>query len=232
MLSLQYAITGNESQVVTVSLGTGEAVQGEPGAMMYLSEGMTQDVSYEGCFARCCSGESCFVMNFTNDGSTGNLGFVAMTPNFPTAKVVPVDLSSPDVNGSLICQQGAFMASYGDVLVTMSTDCNLARCCCAGTGLVRQNLKGAGTAFLAATGTIVQKVLAPGEVIILDTNCVLAFAESCTLDIRRTGGILGMVGGGEGIFNTHLAGPGLVLVQSMNEVVFREALVANKLYRR
>ena len=62
------------------------------------------------------------------------------------------------------------MASYGDVVVTMSTDCNLARCCCAGTGLVRRNLKGTGTVLLAATGTIVQKVLAPGEVIILDTN--------------------------------------------------------------
>jgi uncharacterized protein (AIM24 family) len=41
-----------------------------------------------------------------------------------------------------------------------------------------------------------------------------------------------MVGGGEGIFNTTLTGPGLVVVQSMNETVFREALVAQKIYRR
>lgn len=67
---------------------------------------------------------------------------------------------------------------------------------------------------------------------IMDTNSVLAFAESCKLDVRRSAGIVGMFGGGEGIFNTVLTGPGLVLVQSMNEVTFREALVANKLYRR
>lgn len=170
-------------------------------------------------------------MNFTNDG-TSNKAFVALTPNFPTAKVVPVDMSSPHVNGHLIAQQGAFMASYGDVQIGISLDCNFMRCCCAGTGLVRQKLEGNGTAFLAATGTIVQKILEPGETIIVDTNCVLAFAESCKLDLRRAAGIVGMIGGGEGIFNTTLTGPGLVLVQTMNEIIFREALVANKIYRR
>lgn len=97
---------------------------------------------------------------------------------------------------------------------------------------VRQKVEGSGLALIAANGTIIQKVLAAGETIIIDTNCILAFAESCKLDVRRAAGIVGMIGGGEGIFNTTLTGPGLVLVQSMNEITFREALVANKLYRR
>ena len=63
-------------------------------------------------------------------------------------------------------------------------------------------------------------------------NCVLAFADSCKLDLKRAGGVLGIVGGGEGFFNTTLTGPGLVVICSMNDVVFREALVAPKLYRR
>ena len=85
------------------------------------------------------------------------------------AKVVPVDMSSPAVGGTLIAQQGAFMASYGDVSIGISCDCNLMRCCCAGLGLVRQKLHGNGTAFLASTGTIVQKVLQAGETIVVDT---------------------------------------------------------------
>jgi uncharacterized protein (AIM24 family) len=109
---------------------------------------------------------------------------------------------------------------------------SLARCCCAGFGLVRQKIKGTGTVFLESTGTIVQKVLQAGETVLVDTECVLAFASSCKLDIRRTGGILGILGGGEGIFNTTLTGPGLVVMVSMNQTVFREALVAKKLYRR
>ena len=99
-------------------------------------------------------------------------------------------------------------------------------------GMVRQKVHGRGTVFVASTGTIVQKVLQPGEVILVDTNCILAYAESCTLDLKRAAGMVGMMGGGEGIFNTTLTGPGLVIVQSMNPTVFKGALAAAKLYRR
>jgi uncharacterized protein (AIM24 family) len=229
-----FAIVGHESQVLTVRLpAAGDTVRGEPGTMMFLSPGVRQHVSYEGCCARTCSGEACFALNFTNSGShSAEAAFAALAPNFPTAKVVPVELSQPHVNGKLICQQGAFMASYGDVRIGVSLDWNFMRCCCAGLGLVRQKLEGSGTAFLASTGTMVQKVLQPGETILVDTNCVMAFADSCKLDLRRAGGVLGMAGGGEGIFNTTLTGPGLVILQSMNETIFREALVAPKIYRR
>jgi len=71
---------------------------------------------------RCCSGEDCCWVNFANTGGTGENGFIALSPNFPTGKVIPVDLSSPHVNGRLIAQQGAFMASYGDVQVGTSFD--------------------------------------------------------------------------------------------------------------
>lgn len=229
---INYAITGYESQVLTMRLNPGDTLRGEPGSMMYLSSGVTQGVSYEGCFARLCSGEDCFALNMTNSSSAGRPGYAALTPAFPTAKVVPIDMSSPHVNGKLIAQSGAFMASYGDVSIGISFDCNIARCCCSGLGLVRQKLEGTGTAFLSGTGTIVQKILADGEVILVDNNCVMAYADSCKLDIRRVGGVLGIMGSGEGFFNTTLTGPGLVVVQSMNELMFREALAATKLLRR
>jgi uncharacterized protein (AIM24 family) len=230
--NINYAVTGHESQVLTMKLTTGETLQGEPGSMMYLTGGVKQHVSYEGCCERLCSGEDCFVVNFTNTGASSDTAYAALCPNFPTAKIVPVDMSSPHVNGKLIAQQGSFMASYGDVSIGISLDCNFVRCCCSGLGLVRQKLEGTGTVFLASTGTMVQKVLQPDETILVDTNCIMAFADSCKLDLKRAGGVLGIVGGGEGFFNTTLTGPGLVIVQSMNETVFREALVANKLYRR
>lgn len=227
----KFAIVGNESQVLTVALQNGETVQGEPGTMMLLSPGVTQRVSYEGCCARMLSGEDCFVVNFTNTGVNG-IGYAHLTPNEPLGKVIPVDLSSPQVNGALIAQQGTYMGSSGDVSVSFSCDFNFMRCCCGGVGLVRQKIVGSGTVFLGATGTIVQKMLGPGEVMVIDTNCILAFSESCKLDIKRAGGILGMAGGGEGIFNTTLTGPGLAIVQSMNHQMFLDALAANKIYRR
>lgn len=77
-----------------------------------------------------------------------------------------------------------------------------------------------------------EKVLAEGEVVVVDTNCVLAFAKTCKLDVKRAGNIVGMVGGGEGIFNTTLTGPGLVIMQSMNERLWLQAIAADKMYRR
>lgn len=228
---MKYAITGNENQVITVALGPNDTCKGEPGSMMYLSHGVSQHATCDGCCERCLSGEDCFVLNFTNSGSS-ETQYAALTPNDPLGKVVPVDLSSPDVGGRLIVQQGAYMASYGDVNIGISLDCNIVRCCCGGAGLIRQKIEGTGTVFLGVTGTIVQKVLAPGEVMVMDTNCILAFAESCTLDIKRAGGIVGMIGGGEGIFNTTLTGPGLAIIQSMNKQMFLDALAANKIYRR
>jgi uncharacterized protein (AIM24 family) len=184
-----YAIAGHESQVITLQLlREGDAVKAEPGTMMYLSHGIQQSIACEGCCARCCSGEACWVSVYTNPSN--NTSYVALTPSFPTSKVIPVDLSSPHVNGVLICQQGSYMASFGEVLIDMSCDCNFVRCCCGGMGLVRQRLQGSGTAFLSSTGTIVQKVLATGETILVDTQCVLAFAGSCKMDLRRTGGVL------------------------------------------
>lgn len=228
--TVQYAIAGHESQVLTIQLNqAGDSCKGEPGTMMYLSSGVSQSTTCDGCCERMCSGESCCVMHFTKD-SDGSPSYCALTPNFPTSKVIPIDMKA--VGGTLICQQGAFMASSGDVHVRMSLDCNFMRCCCGGLGMVRQKLEGTGTVFLTGTGTMVQKVLAQNETILVDTNCLMAFAGSCHMDLRRAGGVMGMIGGGEGIFNTTITGPGLVVVQSMNEITFKQALVANKLYRR
>mmetsp|Transcript_58419 Transcript_58419/g.142878 ORF Transcript_58419/g.142878 Transcript_58419/m.142878 type:complete len:337 (-) Transcript_58419:135-1145(-) len=228
----KYAITGNESQVLTVALQPGETCLGEPGVMMYLSPNVGLMASCAGCCTRCLSGEDCCVMNFTHSGLDQEPGYAALTPNEPLAKVIPVEMSSPAVGGCLIVQKGAYMASYGDVNINISCDTNFCRCCCGGMGLIRQKLEGSGTAFLGATGTIVQKVLAEGETLVVDTQCLLAYSNSCTFDLKRTGGVLRMVGGGEGIFNSTITGPGLCIVQSMNQQLLLDSLAANKMYRR
>lgn len=236
---IQYAIAGHESQVLTIQFDQpGDHCQSEPGTMMYLSSGISQSVRCDcsTCCQRICVGETCCLLHFTKESSSSYPSnsapsYCALTPNFPTAKVIPIDMST--VNGVLICQKGAFMASCGGtVQIEMSLDCNCLRCCCGGLGMIRQKLVGTGIVFLNGTGTMVQKMLAPDETILIDTNCLMAFAGSCKMDLRRAGGIMGMMGGGEGIFNTTITGPGLVVVQSMNEITFKKALIANKLYRR
>ncbi|KAL3897153.1 MAG: hypothetical protein SGARI_006986, partial [Bacillariaceae sp.] len=103
----KFAITGNEAQIVTVSLQPGEMCHGEPGSMMYLSDEVEMLASYAGCWNRCCGGESCAVLNFTNKEST--VGYAALVPSDPLAKVVPVEMSSNEVGGTLIVQQGEWI---------------------------------------------------------------------------------------------------------------------------
>ena len=127
----RYAITGDESQIVTVSIPPGESCQGEPGSMMYLTSPIDMKASCGGdCLGRCLGGESCCVLNFNN--RTSEKGYAALVANSPLAKIVPVDMGSKDVGGNLIVQQGAYVASYGDVHITFDCDCNLVRCCCGG----------------------------------------------------------------------------------------------------
>jgi uncharacterized protein (AIM24 family) len=113
-----YRYSYGTAQVVTVALKPGEHCQGEPGSMMYLSPQVDMLASYAGCWNRCCGGESCFILNFTNHNSSGH-GYAALVPSDPLAKVVPVDLSAPEVGGCLIVQQGTVYHNVSDVFVVV-----------------------------------------------------------------------------------------------------------------
>ena len=56
-------------------------------------------------------------------------------------------------------------------------------------GLIRQRLVGSGTVFLSSSGTMVEKELKAGETILVDTFCLLAYAGTCKMDLKRAGGI-------------------------------------------
>ena len=60
-----------------------------------------------------------------------------------------------------------------------------------------------------------EKVLANGEEIVVDTHSVVAVSNSIKVDVQRTGGCSTMCCGGEGIYNTALKGPGKVIMTSM-----------------
>jgi uncharacterized protein (AIM24 family) len=95
---------------------------------------------------------------------------------------------------------------------------NTSSCCacfCSGMDMFMQECKGKGTVFLEAHGTIMEKVLAPGEEICVDTNCVVAVSSKVTVDVQRTGGCCTCLCSGEGMYNTTLKGPGRIILCSM-----------------
>ena len=70
--------------------------------------------------------------------------------------------------------------------------------------------------FLEIDGNKVEKTLAPGEVIRVDTGNVVAFEKSVNYEIETVKGLKNIFFGGEGMFLTRLTGPGRIILQTQN----------------
>lgn len=211
-----FEVVGHDySQVLEVQLLPGELVTAEPKTMLYAESGITFNADVggvgQGCTRCCCAGESFFRLHLQNSGSAPKR--VALTPSFP-AKIVPVDLAS---NDGLVFNSGAFLAALGrNWRVNLRRVRGIGACCCAGQGLFMNTLHGDGMVFLNAGGTVLRKVLAAGEELIVDKHGVLAFESTVTLSIERTGGCMVCCCAGQGLYNAKLTGPGFVLLHSMS----------------
>ncbi|NLW06368.1 MAG: AIM24 family protein [Clostridia bacterium] len=84
-----------------------------------------------------------------------------------------------------------------------------------GEGFIMQRLVGDGLAFVHAGGTIIKKELQAGEMIKLDTGCLVAMTTTIEYDVQFAGNLKSAIFGGEGLFLATLRGPGLVWLQSL-----------------
>jgi uncharacterized protein (AIM24 family) len=78
-----------------------------------------------------------------------------------------------------------------------------------------ERLQGDGWAFLNAGGNIYERVLAPGELLRVDTGCIVGFQPTVDFDIQYVGKIKSALFGGEGMFFAALRGPGKIWLQSL-----------------
>jgi uncharacterized protein (AIM24 family) len=223
----KYAIIGGDCQILNVKLEPTEGVRCEPGMLMHMDPRITPNTSFACSCGRACAGESQWSSTFTNKTSSPLV--VGLTPNTP-AKVVPIDLTTILAGGakSLRFQQGAWMASIGKVNLSIGTQCNPCRCCCAGQGAVSSKVTGDGTVFLEGHGTVMTKLLGAGEKLVVDQDSVLAWADTVDLNFRLAGGCCACCCAGEGMFNTVLDGGdkgGMVILQSMPFGKFKKAIL-------
>ena len=210
---IDYEIIGDDMQAVIVELDSNEAVQAEAGAMLFQEQGIEMNTGTEGGIfqglKRAVVGESFFITTFKHGGhGKSHVAFAAPYPG----KIIPLDLRNL---GPMVCQKDAFLCSaYGiDIDVTFTK--KLGAGIFGGEGFILQRLSGDGMAFAHAGGTIIERDLAAGESLRIDTGCLVAFQESVDYDIKSVGGFKNMLFGGEGIFMAHLTGPGRVYLQTL-----------------
>lgn len=221
---IDYKIFGEEMQYIEVELDPQEAVIAESGSFMMMDNGIKMETLFGdgsqkyssflgkilGAGKRILTGESLFMTAFYNNlVGKRKVSFAAPYPG----KIVPIDLTQ--CNGKFICQKDAFLCAAKGVSVGIEFSKKIGRGLFGGEGFIMQKLEGDGMAFVHAGGTLARKELKSGEVLRVDTGCIVGFTQTVNYDVEFVGGIKNTVFGGEGLFFATLEGPGIVYVQSL-----------------
>lgn len=218
---MHYQIIGDTVPAVECTLNAGESMFTQSGGMIWQTQGITMTTNARGgigrSLGRIFTGESIFMANYTADVSGAVVAFGSTVPG----SVIAVDISQ----GELIIQKGAFLCAEQTVDLKASFTKKFTAGLFGGEGFILQKLYGKGMAFLEVDGDKIERTLAPGEVIKVDTGNVVAFETSVNYDIETVKGFQNILFGGEGLFITKLTGPGKVILQtqSFNEFAMRIA---------
>ncbi|GIO37356.1 TIGR00266 family protein [Paenibacillus antibioticophila] len=221
---IDYRIIGEEMQCVEIQLDQRESVVAEAGSFMM----MDQDIRMETIFGdgsnqgsglmgklmgagkRLITGEGLFMTVFTNEGyQRQSVTFASPYPG----KIIPMDLSM--LGGKIICQKDSFLCAAKGVSLGIEFQRRLGTGFFGGEGFIMQKLEGNGLAFVHSGGLVLERTLAPGEMLRLDTGCLVAMTASVDYNIEMVKGVKTALFGGEGLFFATLRGPGKVWVQSL-----------------
>ena len=224
MHEIDYKIFGDDMQFVEVELDPNEATVAEAGGMMYMDDGIEMETIFGdgsaqqggfmgalmGAGKRLLTGESLFMTVFLNrSGQKKKVAFGAPYPG----KIIAIHLA--DIGGELIAQKDSFLAAAKGVSIGIAFQKRIGVGLFGGEGFIMERLQGDGWAFVHAGGTLHERTLAPGEMIRVDTGCIVGFQPSVNYEIQYVGKIKSALFGGEGLFFATLRGPGRVWLQSL-----------------
>jgi len=222
---IDYQIFGEEMQYVEIELDAQEIVVAEAGSFMMMDNGIQMQTIFgdgssdqqSGIFGKILSagkrvltGESLFMTAYLNQNQIkSKVSFAAPYPG----KIIAIDLAT--FHGKFICQKDSFLCAAKGVAVGIEFSRKLGRGLFGGEGFIMQKLEGDGMAFVHSGGTLAKRILAAGEVLKVDTGCIVGFTKDVDYDIEFVGGIKNTLFGGEGMFYATLRGPGTVYIQSL-----------------
>ena len=221
---IDYRILGNEMQCDEIELDPQETVVAEPGSFMMMDNGIEmQTIFGDGAqqqsgilgklFSagkRLLTGENLFMTAYTNIGQgKKQVSFASPYPG----RIIPLDLYH--LGGKIICQKDSFLCAAKGVSVGIEFQRKLGTGLFGGEGFIMQKLEGDGLAFVHSGGHVIERNLLPGELLKVDTGCIVAFTHDINYDIQFVGGIKNTLFGGEGVFYASLSGPGKVWIQTL-----------------
>lgn len=221
---IDYHIHGEEMQYVEIELDPQETAIAEAGSFMMMDDGIQMETVFgDGSMPnqslmgklfsagkRMLTGESLFMTTYTNIGQgKKRVSFASPYPG----KIIPLDLQ--ELGNRVICQKDAFLCAAKGVSIGIEFQKKLGTGLFGGEGFIMEKLEGDGHAFVHAGGHVTKRELQPGELVKIDTGCIVAFTRNVDYDIQFVGGIKNTLFGGEGVFFATLRGPGTVWIQTL-----------------
>lgn len=207
---MEYSIFGGNLPAVSVKLGPGESIFTQAGGMTWMDEGITMETNMQGGLmkglGRMFTGESLFMATYQSQAPGQE---IVVASSFPGC-IIAVDVRRP-----IIAQKSAFLCAQTGVELSLFLNRGLKAGLFGGEGFIMQRIAGAGLVFLEIDGSLVERHLAPGEVIRVNTGNVAAFEEGMGFQAEMVKGFKNILFGGEGLFLTTLTGPGKVWLQTM-----------------
>lgn len=210
---MRYEIIGKTVPAVEFTLNRGESIYSQRGGMTWQTDGINMKTNARGgvmkSLGRMFTGESIFMNTYTANVDGAKVAF---------ATTVPGDIVSVNVgeNNGFTVQKSAFLCAEPGVDMSIAFTKKFSAGLFGGEGFVLQKAKGNGMLFLEVDGDPVERILAPGEVLKVDTGNVVGFESTVSYEIETVKGLGNIFFGGEGLFLTKLVGPGRVIIQSQN----------------
>ena len=211
---MEYKIVGKTVPTVEMTLNKGESIYTQSGGMTWQTQGIKMSTNAHGgvmkSLGRMFAGESIFMNTYTSEENGAKIAFATTVPG----DIEPIDLSK--YPRGLTLQKEAFLCAEPNVELSITFSKKFSAGLFGGEGFILQKAEGNGMMFLEIDGDPIEKELAAGEILKVDTGNVVAFENTVSYEIETVKGLGNIFLGGEGLFLTRLTGPGKVILQSQN----------------
>jgi len=213
---MQTRVLGTTMPVLEVDLEPGESVFSESGELSWMTASIQMSTHTQmgggggifGALKRMAGGGSLFMTEYRAMQYPGSVSFAAKVPGH----IVPVQLGQ---GRELYVHRHGFLCATPAVTIGVGFQQSLGAGIFGGNGFVLQKVGGEGTAWLELSGELIEKRLAPGEILRVHPGHVGAFEGTVGFQITMVPGIKNMIFGGDGIFLAQLCGPGSVWLQTL-----------------
>lgn len=218
---LSCKIFGENLPAVSIKLDAGESIFTQSGGLSWMDNGIVMTTNMQGGLlkglGRMVSGESLFMATYTSN---------APNQEIVIASTFPGSIAEIDISGvNIIAQKTAFLCAQPSITLSAYLNKSIGSGLFGGEGFILQRLTGLGKVFLEIDGSCVERTLASGEKIKVDTGNVAAFEETVSYQAEMVKGFKNILFGGEGLFLTTLTGPGKIWLQTMPMPGFAKKII-------